>query len=252
MVPIRLWKIPALAFLLAALWPLYAGTGEIELLEGTANIAGAEDPPAGAVLVVDLLDISREREKGDLLSRMRFEIDGGFPVNFEIGFDNGLIRQNGRYVLAAEVRDGGKVLYRSRQGFPVLYNDFAQRPDVFMEPVTEVDAIRSPVGYTWRLNLLSGLEPFGFTKAKMQFIETGEVRGNTGCNRFTASYDITGDRIEFSEFTAENRGCTAKVLSRSRSFVGLMLKSTHFERQDDVLYLLDPNGLELMRFDREF
>ncbi|MEM9097419.1 MAG: META domain-containing protein, partial [Pseudomonadota bacterium] len=170
---------------------------------------------------------------------------------FELSYDRALIQPGRIYVLKAEVVDGRETIYSSRAGFPVRASGFDQRPDIFMEPYEPTVTIRSPVGYQWRLTRLKGEKPFGFTKSKILFDESGSASGNTGCNPFRANYLVDGDRLSFEEMAVGKRGCTSDVLKRERSFVSLMRQVTRFERQEDVLYLIDKNGLELMRFDRE-
>ncbi|MEM9043858.1 MAG: META domain-containing protein [Pseudomonadota bacterium] len=244
------WFSSALAGLLLCL-PSLAQAGDVKILEGFAIVEGTPTPPDEAVLVVELLDTSNQDEPAAVLSQMRFEIDNGFPAAFELSYDTALILPGRVYVLKAQVVNGREILYTARAGFPVLSFNFDQRPDVLMEPYEATVTINSPVGYKWRLTRLKGHKPFGFTKSRITFEESGSATGNTGCNPFRAPYSVDGDRLSFESLSVGKRGCTADILDRERSFVGLMSKVTRFERQEDVLHLMDKNGLELLRFDRE-
>ncbi|MEL6478163.1 MAG: META domain-containing protein [Pseudomonadota bacterium] len=232
-----------------------AAAGEIETLEGLATYLEDEKPPAGAVLEVDLYDLSRVGEKGRLLSRMRFEIEESVPAPFALPFDTGLIRRGGRYSLSARILDHeGKrqeVLWRSTSITPVLGPGLEPKPELILERVIPLAAGGTPVGLRWRVERVQGLERLGFTKARMTFEDDGTVLGNTGCNRFEADYKIDGEKLSFAPAALTKRGCQPQIMRRERLFVQALKHTERFRREQDVLRLLDIDGSETMRLRRE-
>ncbi|MEM8657808.1 MAG: META domain-containing protein [Pseudomonadota bacterium] len=232
-----------------------AAAAEIARIEGMANYEGDENPPPGAVLEIDLVDLSRVGEKGRLLSRMRFEIEDGVPAPFSLPYDTGLVRQGGRYSLAARIiahnSKRQEVLWRTTAVFPVLASGLDPTPEIFMEQVVPLASGGTPVGYRWRVERVEGLERLGFTKARMRFDEDGTVSGNTGCNRFQAEYSMDGEKLGFSPAALSRRGCQPEIMRRERLFIVALKRTERFRREQDVLRLLDVNGLETMRLSRE-
>ena len=239
--------------LLTMIAPVQAG--EIETLEGTANFIGDERVPEGAVLEVDLLDLSRVGEKARMLSRMRFEIEDRAPVPFALPYDSALIEFGGRYSLQARIIQHGpkrdEVLWRSTAVLPVLGPGLDPKPEVLMDRVIPVASGGTPVGHRWRMARVEGVERLGFTKARMTFGDEGVVSGNAGCNKFKAEYTIDGDKLTFAALNLTKRGCQPEIMRRERLFIQATKRTVAYRREQDVLRLLDIDGLETMRLDRE-
>ncbi|MEM7670060.1 MAG: META domain-containing protein [Pseudomonadota bacterium] len=226
--------------------------GEIAELDGVATLVeDAGDLPPDAVLEVDLIDITRKGEKGRVLSRMRFDPDDGAPISFTLHYDSRLIGSRGRYSLAARLIDGTEVLYRSAIITPVLMDGLDPNPEILMERVRPLSAGGSPVGLKWRVRRIDGVEPFGFTKSVLILDEGQRMSGNAGCNKFKGSYKIDGDRVNFGAPAMTRRGCTPPIMDREKGYLRALERTTRYERDGDILYLFDPNGLETMQLTAE-
>ncbi|MEM7505237.1 MAG: META domain-containing protein [Pseudomonadota bacterium] len=240
---------------LLAVLALPALAGEIATIEGTANYLGGERLPEGAVLEVDLLDLSRAREKGRLLTRMRFEPEGEVPLPFLLHYDSGLTLAGGRFSLAGRIvgrgLKGEEVLYRSTAILPVLGPGLDPRPEIFLEAVVPVADGGTPIGEKWRVERVEGVERLGFTKAVMTFDDEGQIKGNAGCNRYTASYKIDGEKLSFGGLVLTRRGCQPQIMERERAFQRATIQTVTYRREGDVLKLLNIDGLETMRLVRE-
>lgn len=221
---------------------------EIAEINGTAMIIDDRDPlPRGSVLEVDLLDISRKGEKGRLLSRMRFDPEDGTPITFRLYYDTRLVNPRGRYTLASRVVLDTEVLFRSTAIVPVLNDGLDPQPEVPMERVRPLSAGGSPVETKWRVRQIDGVEPFGFTKLVIFFGANGAMSGHTGCDKFKGAYKIDGDRINPGAPRITPRGCQPGIRDREKGFLRALERTTRFERDTDVLYLFDADGLETMR-----
>lgn len=246
---------PAAILIALLLGTVPANAGEVAQIEGTASFAGSEQVPDHAVLEVDLLDLSIRGEEALLLTRMRFEIPDGVPVAFALPYDTGLVGARGSYSLAGRIiargPKGEQVLWRSTAILPVLKSSHDPRPEIFLEKLEPVVSSGTPVGYRWRVLLIDGIEPPGFTKARMTFDEDGSVFGNASCNNFTGDYAIDGQEISFTRLKQQRRGCQPLVMDRERAFLSALNRTIDYARDGDTLRLLDVNGLETMRLERE-
>ncbi|MBY8976607.1 META domain-containing protein [Rhodobacteraceae bacterium NNCM2] len=224
---------------------------EIDEIDGTATYSGDEKLPEDAVLEVDLIDLTRQSERGRILSRMRFSPDDGVPIQFTLSYDPKLIARRGTYTLVARIVDGTDILYRSTAIVPVLIDDLDPQPEIEMEKVKPVITGGSPVGHKWRVVRIDGVEPFGFTKMVIEFAEDGSMSGNAGCNKFKGTYKIDGDKLDLGEPMRTKRGCQPDIMDREKDFVLAVRRVERYERDEDVLYLMDIDGLEAMRLERE-
>ncbi|MEM8843269.1 MAG: META domain-containing protein [Pseudomonadota bacterium] len=224
---------------------------EIDTIDGTATYADDGVLPRDAVLEVDLIDRTRQGERGRVLSRMRFSPQDGVPIDFELSYDMILINPRGTYLLVARIIDKGEVLYRSAAGFQVFTSQFEPRPELVLEPVTPLVHGGSPVGHKWRVTQIDGVKAFGFTKTTLVLDEDGTMKGNAGCNRFDGTYRVDGDKLDLGEPIRTKRGCSPDIMDRERGFVMAVRRTERYERDGDTLYLFDNDGLEAMRLVRE-
>ena len=228
------------------------GANELKELEGIATISADADPlRPGTVLEVDLLDITRKGEKGRLLSRMSFDPDDGVPIGFRIYYDSRLVSSRGRYSLAARLIEGTEVLYRSAVITPVLSDGLDPKPEIVLERVRPLSAGGSPVGVKWRVRRIDGVKPFGFTKSVLMLEDGERMSGDAGCNKFKGKYKIDGDRLDFGAPAMTRRGCTPPIMDREKGYLRALERTTRYERDGDVLFLFDPNGLETMQLTAE-
>ena len=117
---------------------------DIERIEGTASWDGSDPVPKGAMLEVDLVDLSR-KGAGQVLSRMRFKPDNATPLSFVLHYDRDLVRPGDPYSLVARVVRGDEVLYRSRTPVPVLRTFRSDSPQITLHEIRPVIASGTPV-----------------------------------------------------------------------------------------------------------
>lgn len=244
----RLGRLSLWLLLSLGLGPAVQAANEIEELEGIATILEDADPlRPDTVLEVDLLDITRRGEKGRLLSRMRFDPEDGVPISFSIHYDSRLVTSRGRYSLTARLIEGTEVLYRSAVITSVLSDGLDPKPEIVLERVRPLSAGGSPIGVKWRARRIDGVKPFGFTKSVLLLEEGEQMSGDAGCNKFKGKYRIDGDRLDFGAPAMTRRGCTPPIMDREKGYLRALQRTTRYERDGDVLFLFDPNGLETMQ-----
>jgi heat shock protein HslJ len=75
----------------------------------------------------------------------------------------------------------------------------------------------------------------------MQF-EDGEVSGHAGCNRFQASYTVTGDRIEFGPASTTRMACGEALMTQERDFLAALVSSVTWTVESGVLDMHRADG----------
>lgn len=74
-----------------------------------------------------------------------------------------------------------------------------------------------------------------------------EVRGNGGCNSFTATYKLfEGDSIAVHTLLAKEEPC--KNISTERRFFKFLTKAVHYQVEGDTLRMRDASGKQTAKF----
>jgi putative lipoprotein len=71
-------------------------------------------------------------------------------------------------------------------------------------------------GTSWIVTSINRV-PTTDSKPTIEFSDDGKVSGTTGCNQYTGSYTVDGDRIDFSPFASTMMACTDLALSTQES-----------------------------------
>jgi heat shock protein HslJ len=122
-------------------------------------------------------------------------------------------------------------------------------------PVGSASPEASPIeGRTWTLvELLDqpvGSGEHGPAPHLLLEPEGSRASGSGGCNRFTGSYSIDGDRIRVGPFAVTRRSC-AHGMARERTFLEVLPRATRWRRVGEQLSLSDPEGRVVARFEVE-
>lgn len=107
------------------------------------------------------------------------------------------------------------------------------------------------IGPTWVAIELGGT-PVPLTPAERQpsldFVAGGRVAGSDGCNRISASYRLSGDRIRFGPIATTRKACPGGESLAAR-FEAALKGAIRFQLAPDRLRLLGLDGTLLVAFD---
>ena len=76
----------------------------------------------------------------------------------------------------------------------------------------------------------------------------GKVSGSSGCNSYSGSYEVNGDRIEFGLFASTMMACPEPRMALESGVLSALGSSTRFEVNDSSLTLMNDSGEVLVRF----
>lgn len=248
-----------LAYLIAALVALIAGPSSAE--EGTLSISvGYRERialPPGAVLEVELLDVSRADAPSVRLSSQRFSMDR-VPMAVTLHFDTALIDPRMSYVASARILADGKTLFRTTSAYPVLTRGFPAETDLLLQSMrleaAPVETPQSISGYFWAVTEIDGRAVTGDDPPTLAFDEDGSFALYGGCNRFRGRAEIIDGTISFPEpFAGTQRACADARMMLERDVLEALRTSKSYIRSGNGLMFEDGSGRLVLRLEnRQF
>lgn len=123
------------------------------------------------------------------------------------------------------------------------------RPKVERKASPDPEAItQSP----WRLVVLhasaSGASvPLNDVVVTARFSDDGQVTGRSGCNRYTAKYEVSGDSLAIDPAATTRRMCPPPRMEVEEAVLAAMTRIAHYRVLGDSLALsASPNGRDLL------
>ncbi len=243
-----------LATLILHLLAAGAAMAQLATIEGTATHRERMALPEGAVLEVELLDISRADAASERLASIRIKPRGQVPIPFTLHYDPALIEERFTYAVVAKVAHAGRMLFRSDTVHPVLTRGAGDTVEVGMVriPAGRSEAVQPTlVGPTWvaedidRRGVIDNLQSF------VTFTPEGRVQGMGGCNGFTGGYTLDGDRLEIGgegrRLAATLKACTPAVLDQEARFLDALGRVRSWRIENGLLFLLDAGDEPIVR-----
>jgi heat shock protein HslJ len=99
------------------------------------------------------------------------------------------------------------------------------------------------VGTEWLLEDLGGRGVLDNAQTTLSFPEAGRIAGSGGCNRYTASAALDGERLSVDGLAATRRACVPAVMDQESRYLGALERATRIERADPFL-LVHVAGME--------
>jgi heat shock protein HslJ len=104
----------------------------------------------------------------------------------------------------------------------------------------------SLTGIAWQVG--SGLTTSGWERvAPSATFAKGKVSGSTGCNRFTASYEINGEQLQLGRVAATRKACDAPADAVETEYLRALDAVGTWRLDGDELVLGDNHGKALLR-----
>ena len=97
-------------------------------------------------------------------------------------------------------------------------------------------------GSEWAPVAIGDMEIPARTDQFVQFRGGGRIRGDGGCNQFSGTYELSGDRIEIGPLAATRKACTPDIAEREDRFMEALEAARRFVRLRYDLSLADAGG----------
>jgi putative lipoprotein len=170
----------------------------------------------GTVAEVSLLDTSRADAPATALATVVIEDPGAPPIPFVLEYDESDIDERMSYAVRAVVKRGDRLLLTTDAHYPVLTRGAGNSVDLMLVAPAAAPGGQAKPDATlsntyWKLVSIGG-EDYDHATANrephIRFRQDGDrLSGFTGCNEFTGSYRVDGDRLELGEVAATQRAC---------------------------------------------
>jgi heat shock protein HslJ len=109
------------------------------------------------------------------------------------------------------------------------------------------------VGTTWTLTSIASGDAVtsvvSGTEITVEFADDETVSGSAGCNRFSGTYTVAGDRLSLSPLAATKMACADYVMAQEGVFLDAMTEVASFAIEDAQLTVFDGSGAMLLGFD---
>mgnify|MGYP001818015786 FL=1 len=96
------------------------------------------------------------------------------------------------------------------------------------------DPQRLLTGLEWIVETIGDVPVAEKSEATILFLEEGRVAGNSSCNRFTGSFQLTGEGLSFGQMAGTMMACEEALSRQEARFLELLQKTHRFA--------IDPNG----------
>ena len=230
-------------------------------LQGTATYRERMALPPNALLEVTLEDVSKADGRAEMIARVRNERPGNPPIPFLLAFDPSRIIPNHRYAVRARIYVGGKLLFTTDQGYPVLTGGGESSVALLLRrmgssppgpPSTGSTAAPTLENIYWKLTHLADA-PVATASEQQEahFVlhpETGRVSGSGGCNQFGGGYEVRGNQLTFKGIVGTLKACV-NGMDTEKAFLAALGKVNQWKVADHRLELLDSAGKLLARFE---
>ncbi|UAB87664.1 YbaY family lipoprotein [Ruegeria sp. SCSIO 43209] len=216
---------------------------------GTATYRERIALPPDATLFVELQDISRADAAAVTLAAQRYALNG-VPSEFELTFDDALIREGMTYAVRGSIYRGGELLFTTDTVHPVLTNGEGNSADLVLVQA----GAQSPAtleGTEWTAIGIGGTVLDTKRPPQLSFAQGGAFGGTGGCNRFSGQAEITGNSLEFPDnMAATLMACPPELDEVEDQFFAALQNVTSYAVAGDSMVLLDAAGEPILKFVR--
>ncbi|MCG7519274.1 YbaY family lipoprotein [Ruegeria sp. Ofav3-42] len=234
----------------AAISAVLTGAAAGGTIEGTATYRERIAVPPDATLYVQLQDVSRADAPSVTLSAKRYALTG-VPAQFELSYDDALIREGMRYVVRGSIFQGDKLLFTTDTAYPVLTNGSGNTTDLVLVKAQPAGSATLE-DTNWMATGLNGAALETEKRPSLSFAKDGAFSGSGGCNRFSGQAEISGNKINFPDnMAATLMACPPPLDDVERQFFKALQGVTAYAFKGDTLVLLDSAGQPVVQLARQ-
>ena len=100
----------------------------------------------------------------------------------------------------------------------------------------------------WWVEDIDGKGMIDMSHTTLHFLEQGAVAGDTGCNRYRGSAEISGASISFGPMAGTRKACAPSLMDQEMKFYQAIAKVVSWEVPDTgLLHLRDADGDTVIR-----
>ncbi|WP_170331613.1 YbaY family lipoprotein [Ruegeria arenilitoris] len=230
-----------------AIWATLCGAGIAGTIQGSATYREKIAVPPDATLYVELQDVSKADAPAEILAAQRYALTG-VPADFELTYDDALIKDNMRYVVRGSIYQGKKLIFTTDTAYPVLTDGAGDSADLVLVKV-QPQGVAMLENTTWNAAVLQGAALNTDKRPEISFAAGGAFSGTSGCNRFNGQAEISGSSIDFPEnMAATLMACPPPLDEVERQFLKALQSTTTYALKGERLAFLNAAGEPVVQF----
>lgn len=110
----------------------------------------------------------------------------------------------------------------------------------------QVTATTTLLGHEWLVEDIAAGGVIDYARTTIEFGADGRVSGDTGCNRYFASFQTEGAKLQISDAGATRRACPPAVMDQETRFLKVLGEVERYEIDEtNMLLLTTPAGVSL-------
>lgn len=224
--------------------------------------------PPGAELTVTLEDVSKMDVASTIISSTSQIIQGGPPYSFSLSYDKSAIDERMQYSVRAKILLENKLLFTSTERIDPFKN--AEHPMEIMLSmagghkqlntsdsakdeamptadtglaIVSVNPLADLVNTYWKLiSIGDNLITMDSKQKKEAFLqlttENNMIRGFSGCNNYTGSYQVDGNSLSFGAIASTKKACLSGMDTESQ-LMAVLSNTAHYSIHKNTLTLLN-------------
>jgi putative lipoprotein len=221
-------------------------------ITGTATCRERIALRPGAVLEVDLHDISRADAPSEPIAAARIPVSGQVPIPFSLPHDPTRVTPRGRYAVRARLLYGDQVAFRSDTVHPVLSMGGGRTVEILLVRARDGAAVpgAGPVGPLWLAEDIGGRGVVDRLQTTLTLDPAGRAFGSGGCNRFTGGYVLDGATLRFQQMASTQMACVPAAMDQERRFHAALAEVRGWRMENGLLHLTGEAGATVVRLSR--
>jgi putative lipoprotein len=253
--PLLSWLASAVVLLMSGMTEVTAT--DLATITGNASYRERVALRPGAVLEVELLDVSRADAPADRLASIRIRVQGQPPMPFTLHYDPAIIEANRSYSVTAKILVENRVVFRSDTMHPVLTRGAGDSVEVTMVRMPQRNVTTGSsgsgraepalAGPRWVAEDIAGRGVMDILQSRIVFGDDGEAHGSGGCNAFRGRYERDGDALRIGPLASTRKACPAAIMDQEARFHRALEQVRRFRIENGLLYLLDDHSEVLVR-----
>ncbi len=206
--------------------------------------------PAGALVTVQLADVSLADAPAAIVAEQKITPSGQMPVPFALKFDSSAILEKHSYALQARITVDDRLMFISDERHEV--DPATPEPQTILVKMVKQQAddadIASIVDRDWILTFIAGIGGVDGSKATFRLQQDGRIVGQAPCNRYFATAETKGSTMTIGKQGATMMACEQKLMTQEQAFFDVFGKVAGFRVENGALVLTGQDGRVLLKF----
>jgi len=240
---------PAMALIAGVMLASAAGVALADATTITGNVVYRERMllPEGAVATVRLEDVSLADAPATVIAETSVPAATS-PTVFSIAFDPARIEPGHTYAWRASITVGDDLMFTTTERH--TFDPQAAGVELLVQRVAGGDVSALPLAGAWLAEDIGGGGVIDNLQTTLEIAADGKVSGNGGCNRFSGSATIEGDKITFGDLAATMMACTEAAMDQEMKLHAALAaaRTYRIDAEQRKLLLSDAAGKVVAQF----